>query len=98
LATDCAAVLAILGPSTPPRLLPDLGAIDQTGRLRWGCYLRPGQSVEVETSENLIDWTSLTWIYLDINAALSPVFFDDLDAWKYSRRFYRLPVYQGPPD
>jgi hypothetical protein len=34
----------------------------------------------------------------DLNAGLSPVFFEDPDAWKYPGRFYRLPVYQGSPD
>ena len=98
LATDSASVLTILGPSMPPYLLPGQGSIDPAGRVRWACFLRPGQSTEVETSINLIDWTYLTWVYLDPNAGLSLVFFEDPDAWKYPGRFYRLPVYQGPPD
>jgi uncharacterized delta-60 repeat protein len=98
LTTDSCAVLTILGPPVLPHFLPVQGTIDETGRFRWSCYLRPGQQCNIETSSNLIDWTSLTWIYLDQYAGLSPVFIEDPDAWKYPRRFYRLPVYQGPPD
>ena len=52
----------------------------------------------IEASENLVDWTYLTWVYLDLNSGLSPVFFQDPDAWKYPGRYYRMPVYAGPPD
>jgi Calx-beta domain-containing protein len=93
LATDSAAVLTILGPSVPPYFLPGQGAMDQKGRLRWACHLRPGQWIGIETSSNLVDWTYLTWIYLDPGAGLDPVFFEDPDAWKHPGRFYRLPVY-----
>ena len=98
LAANSAAVLTILGPPTPPYLLPGQGAFNHDGGLEWACYLRPGQNVEVEVSANLIDWIPLTWIYLDINAGLTPVFVHDPDAWKYPRRFYRVPLYLGPPD
>jgi hypothetical protein len=98
LATDSCAVLTILGPLVVPHFMPVQGTIDETGRFRWACYLRPGQQCNIETSSNLIDWTSLTWIYLDQYSGLNPVFMEDPDAWKYPRRFYRLPVYQGPPD
>ncbi len=99
LESDCVAMVTVLGPPTlPPHLLRGASRIDEFGCFCAGCYLRPGQQMLIEASENLVDWTYLTWIYLDPNSGLSPVFFQDPDAWKYPGRYYRMPVYAGPSD
>jgi hypothetical protein len=94
LTTDSSAVLTILGSSVGSHFLASQNNIDSNGCFHGECYLRPGQYTNIEASDNLIDWTYLTWIYLDPNGGMSPVLFEDPDAWKARHRFYRVPVEQ----
>ena len=72
-------------PLTPPTILRDASFGFQTNQFGFNVSGTLGQSVMVEASTNLLNWTSLT----NITLGAGPFFFSDPNAPGFPVRFYR---------
>jgi uncharacterized delta-60 repeat protein len=96
LATDSTALLTIMGKPRPPTILPGMLALDSYGCALMQCNVWPGTWVDVEVSTDLLNWTYIGQAYRPPNSG--PPMFVDSEAWKYPRRFYRIPLSTLGPD
>jgi uncharacterized delta-60 repeat protein len=96
LATGSTALLTIMGKLRPPSVLPGTLVLDSYGCALMQCDVWPGTWVDVEASTDLLNWTYIGYAYQAPNSG-SPTFVDS-DAWKYARRFYRIPLSSLGPD
>jgi hypothetical protein len=71
----------------PPRIVCDDGSLGfRTNRFGFNPRGRPGQTVIVQCSTDLVKWTSLATNTL----GSGPLYFCDTGGTNFSRRFYRL--------
>ncbi|HWH70148.1 MAG TPA: Calx-beta domain-containing protein, partial [Candidatus Sulfotelmatobacter sp.] len=92
LATDATAMLTIWSLPRLPSFTPTGSLLDTNGCMRLECDTEPNQFLVIETSTDLVNWIYLGYVYRQPNTA--PVVIEDPEAWKYPRRFYRIPLYQ----
>ena len=59
------------------------------GNIRLSFQATPGWTYGIEASTNLVDWVSL-WM---TNSSDTTILFEDVDAVRYDRRFYRVVPY-----
>jgi hypothetical protein len=96
LTSDSTAVLTIMGKPNPPTILPGTLALDSFGCAVMQCHVWPGTWVVVEVSTDLLNWTYIGYVHREANDG--PPTFVDSQAWKYPRRFYRIPLSTSGPD
>jgi hypothetical protein len=75
------------GPGAPPSTLIPVGPLPN-GWFQFNMQVNPGWNYQLQTSTNLIDWTTLIWF-----TPTSDIWpYTDTAAPYYPQRFYRLVV------